>query len=139
MGRDPANRRNRAPLERLAGAFPWLPPLEIGVGWAALVWDMAEDLEDLAGREALWRGREVLVTEVKAKHGRLSVTVHGETPETGRAAPPRPMRLRCVVAVAEERASRTCERCGRPGAPALHAGWWSTLCVEHHAAEERGR
>ncbi len=100
---------------------------------------MAEDLEDLAGREVLQRGREVRVTEVKAKHGRLSVSVHGGAPDMGRGAPPKPMRLQCVVAVAEERSSCTCERCGRPGSPALHAGWWSTLCLEHHAAEERGR
>ena len=132
------NPHGRRPLRRLAGAFPWLPPLEIGVGWAALIWDLSEDFEDLAGRDALLRGHEIRVTEVKTKHGGLSFSYRGAPPLEA-AVLGRLKGMQVVVSRAQERASRTCERCGHPGAPALHAGWWSTLCLEHHAAEERGR
>jgi ribosomal protein S14 len=135
MHRKRPDRCSRLPLNRLAGAFPWLPPLEIGVGWAALMWDFAEDFEDLAGRHALQRGREIRVSEVKTKHGRLRIHYHG-TPPGGPGGLAELKRLHTVIARAEMRASRTCERCGRPGSTALHAGWLSTLCLEHHAAEE---
>jgi hypothetical protein len=138
MCRGHPERGNRRALEHLAGVFPWLPTLEIGSGWAALVWDMAEDLEDLAGREALMQGRAVRVSGVKSEHGRLAVSWHG-TPPWGPGTLRRLKGMQAVVSRAQGRASRTCERCGRPGSAALRAGWWATLCLEHHAAEERRR
>lgn len=124
-----------AELLRLAGTFPWLPQLEVGAGWVALLWDMAEDLEDLLGRSALVGGR-VRLPEIKARHGRLRITgggLAGYGLEYEAA-------LRSILGRAEERAAHTCERCGRQGTTALHNGHWRTLCTWHHAAmAERAR
>src|SRR5689334_20647474 len=64
---------DRAELLRVARTFPWLPPLEVGAGWAALLWDMAEDLEDLLGRPALLEGR-VRLHECRATRTGLRIT-----------------------------------------------------------------
>lgn len=119
----------RAELVRLARTFPWLPPLEVSAGWAALLWDMAEDLEDLFGRSALIEGR-VRLPEIRARHGRLRIT--SDSP--ARCDLRHGTALRTILSRAEERAAHTCERCGRQGTTALHNGRWRTLCTSHHAA-----
>ncbi len=126
---------SRAELLRLAGTFPWLPPLEVGTGWAALLWDMAEDLEDLFGRSALIEGRAGL-HEIRARHGCLRIA--GSKPAGWE--PRQEEGLRVILGRAEERAACTCERCGRRGTTAVHNGRWTTLCIWHHAAAaERAR
>ncbi|MBL6078192.1 hypothetical protein JMJ56_09260 [Belnapia sp. T18] len=121
-------------MKRLSAIFPWLPPLEIGVGWTALVWDLAEDLEDLAGRNTLLRGRELFFSEVKSKYGGLRVSYHGTVCRMGSFGD-----VHCsiddVISRAETRACHTCERCGRPGLTALHSGWLYTLCLDHHETQ----
>lgn len=134
MPRFPLNRQDRLPLNRLAGAFPWLPSLEIGPGWAGLVWDMAEDIEDLIGRSELLRGHTFRVERVKSKFGDLRVYYIGSAGSEEAA-----QRMEDIVGRAVLRSGRTCERCGRHGTFGLHSGWWSTLCMEHHEAEGHWR
>ena len=67
---------------------------------------------------------QVIVNQIKEKFGGLRFYYQG-----GDDA------INGMVRMAESWASKSCEECGKPGAP-RHGGWMKTLCDEHEAERQ---
>jgi hypothetical protein len=94
----------------------WGP--EIGIGWFPIIEQLLKDLRSI--------GATPVLTQIKEKFGGLRVywTPFGHEIPTPS--------IETVIRVAEERARKTCDRCGRPGYLAERKGWWATRCDKHH-------
>lgn len=108
-----------AEYERILGLFlpmwtdyPFLRTLSVGRGWYGL-------LEELAGRFAALEPKagKINVMQIKEKFGELRVYVGNNDPRVGG-----------VIREFEERANKTCERCGNPGELSVRRYFYLTLC-----------
>jgi hypothetical protein len=98
------------------GHYGWGLPFECMDGWFQLIWDLSEELEQIAKEE----GIELYVSQVKSKYGTLRYYLGAETD-----------RMSDVIDRYEEISAHTCEVCGKEGHLALYKGWWDTLCYWH--------
>ena len=126
-----------SPEEALAALdrnFPWLPSISVRPGWYGIIRDLAGDLEQILGRDALLLGADLRVgrrieeaegqsayicTTLKEKWGSLRCYVTPVHPEAER-----------VIQAATERSAVTCELCGKPGIR-RRFGWVQCLCDDH--------
>jgi hypothetical protein len=84
----------------------------VGAGWLPILEELHLQLLAVDPRYG--------VAQVKEKFGGLRVYL----------ATPEPDAASLAIDAAEERALRTCENCGQPGAP-REGSWIKTLCDEH--------
>jgi hypothetical protein len=129
-------------LEALRLAHPWLPPLECNAGWTGILSNLAQDLEQILGRPALMRGRDLgrlnadrrknaepayAVLQVKEKFASLRVYMA-----------PYHQKAQAAVDEAERISVTVCEMCGRTG-EVRKRGWWKTLCTDHDIERDAER
>jgi hypothetical protein len=80
-------------------------------GWNQIVWEACESFESL-------NLPDFEVVQIKEKFAQLRIYVHGETED-----------VRRIIQVAEAKADRTCQLCGKPGLPRKkQSGWLWTAC-----------
>ena len=104
--------------------------LEIGEGWYSIVQPLFDYIHKYnAGKkkyseftkedEEKGLSPQIEVIQVKEKFGGLRFYTSYTTKE-----------LNALIDEAEEKASKTCERCGKKGKLRCRRGWYATLCDE---------
>lgn len=84
----------------------------VGPGWHDLVRKLIADLFN-----AGWDGQ---LAQIKEKFGGLRFYVESSNEELGK-----------LIGQAENLSYKTCEECGKPGAPSRKRSWVKTVCEEH--------
>ena len=110
------------PYADLAALYPWLPRLQCGPGWHALIERLCERLAEGMRPEEL---RAPVLLSVMERRGRLHIRA--------RAPLYAARRVSALLREAEEASEVTCSQCGAPGSRAPRGGWVATLCEEHEA------
>ncbi len=107
----------------LAEQFPVGFFFECGDGWFQVVWDLCERIDAIlrVHEEAATfaRGSPFQIAQVKEKYGILRVYCDWETDD-----------ISAAIAGAEERSTRTCDVCGRPGV-IRQRFWLRARCDAH--------
>jgi hypothetical protein len=100
------------PMSRFA-----LDGIAVGDGWAAILSDLATEIEQHCAAS----GDQLPgVLQVKEKFGTLCVHV-GQVDDD----------VRSIIDRAEQRSAKTCEICGAAGSLWSDGGWMRTRCDEH--------
>lgn len=128
MNDDALMAAGRLRLEGLYVRYPHLRPYGGDYspdGWAHIVADALTSIAEIEAASGLLAS----VAQVKEKFGglRLYVRARDETTEGQHFA----AQLQEIVAAAEQRAARTCQKCGAPGELRSAGGWWGTTCAQH--------
>src|SRR3546814_1306800 len=100
------------------GDLPW--GFEVGDGWCQLIETLCARLDAILTQAP---GATMTVMQVKEKFGGLRFYYRLFKADDATIDA-----IREAVALAEAASTRTCERCGRPGAGQNAHGWLSTLC-----------
>jgi hypothetical protein len=87
---------------------------DVGDGWYGIIRDLSVKLEELIRREP--EPAMYYAEQVKEKFGGLRFYMSCQTDG-----------IRMAIQDAEDRAARTCEKCGQPG-KARDGGWIKTMC-----------
>lgn len=117
----------RAEIDRLRAAYPWLPALGCHAGWVGLIRILCGELESVLGRQALrGEGGKPVHVACTEKFGRLRVSLFG-VPEPERDA------VEAFVRAADAASATVCEVCGASGNTRDHGGLGTTRCGRHHA------
>lgn len=109
-------------IEPLLARFEGAQDLSIGEGWYPLVAQLDRDLAAI--------DPSYVLHQVKQKFGSLRYYYGSSLEYTS----PNVVKMRSLVAEAEDASTRICEVCGQPGSTAT-TSWIQTLCPTH--AERR--
>jgi len=122
--------------KRIRARFPGIAtmPFECMAGWFPLLERMFEQIRAAIpnGKESEW-----VLRQVKEKFGGLRVYWgYAESHRLGKNGKPGRIeetrgKIQRAVALAEARADRTCEICGRRGVLSARGGWYTVRCQEH--------
>jgi hypothetical protein len=94
---------------------------ECGDGWYDLIRELSEKLYPLIEKiKPDEYGTCCSASQVKEKYGTLRFYMHTETDE-----------MSDLIREYEDRSSRICEACGKPGNLQERNRWYSTTCEEH--------
>jgi hypothetical protein len=98
--------------------------LGCGIGWHPIVEELICDIEKILVLDE--RLAKAFTIGIKEKYARLTVYTRPEDDP----------RIAAVVAKAEERASKTCEECGKPGRWRVNSNEWESITCDRHAPED---
>jgi hypothetical protein len=96
-----------------------------GDGWFDLIYELSTKIDSLFKNNNLNGDDYPACVQVKEKFGSLRFYMEGIPERINNEA-------HTYIGEAEEKSSKTCEDCGKPGEIVSVRGWYRCLCKEHH-------